>query len=526
MECSDFGLPRRHGNLIDLNPVNGNLINIKPINGNLIDVNARNGELMDVKEIGVVENGVVVGRKAHLQERLDRLEVLYRDTRQELEATRETLTRFQPLQPPGPTHALWPGGAIHSSCTTSATPGLEDTKIYEGGGSSSGGGGYGGSSGGTFKIFVGNLSDLTSPTDLREAFGHFGVVVEADVLKNYGFVHMLGEEEGLRAITALNGRMLNGKPLIVAVSTCGRRSNDHSSHYRDSKPERHRHGGSSSGGSSSGSGSNFKIFVGNLSHCATSADIRNLFEQYGTIAEADVITARGVKTYGFVHMVSRVDGEAAIAALNGYVLHGRPMVVAASTGTRRFGPQRIKIFVGNVSAQTTTQELRNLFQSYGNVVEADILSNYAFVHMDNISQGKRAIRELDGYELHGSPLSVQESRSQPFQHSPSPLPPAEPQFNRAPASHPQNYYREPPPPDPCPPPAALYEPQYSRPPSYYRGRYDPYLPLPAPHHARGWGEEHRENYYERYPDQPPPNLDYGCPPQPPSPPRYNSQRPF
>lgn len=91
------------------------------------------------------------------------------------------------------------------------------------------------------------------------------------------------------------------------------------------QPERHRHGGGGGGGggSSGGSGSNFKIFVGNLSHCATSADIRNLFEQYGTIAEADVITARGVKTYGFVHMVSRSDGEAAIAALNGYVLHGR-----------------------------------------------------------------------------------------------------------------------------------------------------------------------------------------------------------
>lgn len=95
MECSDFGLVRRHGNLIDINPMNGNLIDIKPdikpMNGNLIDVNARNGELMDVKEIGVVENGVVVGRKAHLQERLDRLELLYRDTRQELEATREVM---------------------------------------------------------------------------------------------------------------------------------------------------------------------------------------------------------------------------------------------------------------------------------------------------------------------------------------------------------------------------------------------------------------------------------------------------
>lgn len=78
-----------------------------------------------------------------------------------------------------------------------------------------GSGGFGGNTGGTFKIFVGNLSDLTTPSDLREAFGSFGVVVEADVLKNYGFVHMLGEEEGLRAITALNGRMLNGKVRMV-----------------------------------------------------------------------------------------------------------------------------------------------------------------------------------------------------------------------------------------------------------------------------------------------------------------------
>lgn len=92
----------------------------------------------------------------------------------------------------------------------------------------------------------------------------------------------------------------------------------------NAQPERHRHGGGAGAGNS-GSGT-FKIFVGNLSHCATSGDIRNLFEQYGTIAEADVITARGIKTYGFVHMVSRADGEAAIAALNGYVLHGRVCV--------------------------------------------------------------------------------------------------------------------------------------------------------------------------------------------------------
>jgi len=44
------------------------------------------------------------------------------------------------------------------------------------------------SSAGTFKIFVGNLSDKTSSTEIRALFEKYGKVVECDVVKNYGFV--------------------------------------------------------------------------------------------------------------------------------------------------------------------------------------------------------------------------------------------------------------------------------------------------------------------------------------------------
>lgn len=44
------------------------------------------------------------------------------------------------------------------------------------------------SSVGTFKIFVGNLSDKTTSADIRPLFEKFGKVVECDVVKNYGFV--------------------------------------------------------------------------------------------------------------------------------------------------------------------------------------------------------------------------------------------------------------------------------------------------------------------------------------------------
>jgi RNA-binding protein 4 len=44
------------------------------------------------------------------------------------------------------------------------------------------------SSVGTFKIFIGNLADMTTITDIKPLFEAHGKVVECDVVKNYGFV--------------------------------------------------------------------------------------------------------------------------------------------------------------------------------------------------------------------------------------------------------------------------------------------------------------------------------------------------
>ena len=68
--------------------------------------------------------------------------------------------------------------------------------------------------GNTFKLFVGNLSDRTTNEELRALFEEHGTVVEADVMKNYGFVHMQNEKEGNAAIDALNSYELNGKVCI------------------------------------------------------------------------------------------------------------------------------------------------------------------------------------------------------------------------------------------------------------------------------------------------------------------------
>ncbi|XP_043931911.1 RNA-binding protein 4-like isoform X2 [Protopterus annectens] len=71
----------------------------------------------------------------------------------------------------------------------------------------------------------------------------------------------------------------------------------------------------------------------------------------------------------------------------------------------------VKIFIGNLPRQATEQELRNLFEKYGKVVECDIIKNYGFVHMDDKLSAEEAIRSLHQHVLHGVAINVEASRS-------------------------------------------------------------------------------------------------------------------
>ncbi len=72
------------------------------------------------------------------------------------------------------------------------------------------------------------------------------------------------------------------------------------------------------------------IFVGNLSYGAGESDIRSLFEQYGTVERASIVTDRETgqaRGFGFVEMANDAEAERAIAALNGKELNGRALTV-------------------------------------------------------------------------------------------------------------------------------------------------------------------------------------------------------
>ncbi len=72
-------------------------------------------------------------------------------------------------------------------------------------------------------IYVGNLANGVSEQDLEQAFGAFGEVKSAKVIrdnmtresKGFGFVEMYGMQAGQTAIKEMNSKEIKGKAIVV-----------------------------------------------------------------------------------------------------------------------------------------------------------------------------------------------------------------------------------------------------------------------------------------------------------------------
>lgn len=79
----------------------------------------------------------------------------------------------------------------------------------------------------------------------------------------------------------------------------------------------------------------------------------------------------------------------------------------------------MKIYVGNLSFETTESELNELFASHGEVDEVSLITDrdtgrprgFGFVQMRNEQAARDAIAALDGKELGGRQIKVNEARA-------------------------------------------------------------------------------------------------------------------
>ena len=78
----------------------------------------------------------------------------------------------------------------------------------------------------------------------------------------------------------------------------------------------------------------------------------------------------------------------------------------------------MNIYVGNLSRETTEDDLRQAFEALGQVESANIIKDkfsgesrgFGFVEMPSKSEAQKAIEEMNGKDLLGRTLNVNEAR--------------------------------------------------------------------------------------------------------------------
>ncbi|XP_009079899.1 PREDICTED: RNA-binding protein 4B-like, partial [Acanthisitta chloris] len=133
---------------------------------------------------------------------------------------------------------------------------------------------------------IGNLPREATEQEIRSLFEQYGKVLECDIIKNYGFVHIEDRTAAEDAIRNLHHHKLHGVCINVEASkTKGKAST--------------------------------KLHVGNISPTCTNLELRAKFEEYGPVIECDI-----VKDYAFVHMERAEDAVEAIRGLDNTEFQG------------------------------------------------------------------------------------------------------------------------------------------------------------------------------------------------------------
>ena len=81
----------------------------------------------------------------------------------------------------------------------------------------------------------------------------------------------------------------------------------------------------------------------------------------------------------------------------------------------------MNIYVGHLSRETTEDDLRTAFEAFGEVENTKVIKDkhsvesigFGFVEMPSKEEAEKAIEELNGQDLQGSPINVNEAKPRP-----------------------------------------------------------------------------------------------------------------
>ncbi|EDO17076.1 hypothetical protein Kpol_530p46 [Vanderwaltozyma polyspora DSM 70294] len=218
-----------------------------------------------------------------------------------------------------------------------------------------------------FSLFVGDLSPTATEADLLSLFQQqYRSVKTVRVMTDpitgasrcFGFIRFGDQDERKRALSEMNGVWCQGRPLRVAYATPRNNNNIISnqqntatqlSHHGNSYHNNSHNNGNNRSRKNSSSILNYQnnytantnhgqppqlsksnsqnelvstVFIGGLSPKINESQVRSLFKPFGNIVNVKLPPG---KNCGFVKFENRIDAEAAIQGLQGFIVAGNPI---------------------------------------------------------------------------------------------------------------------------------------------------------------------------------------------------------
>ncbi|XP_042913680.1 polyadenylate-binding protein 1 [Parasteatoda tepidariorum] len=271
---------------------------------------------------------------------------------------------------------------------------------------------------GVGNVFIKNLDKSIDNKAMYDTFSAFGNILSCKVAtdedsnsKGYGFVHFETEEAANNAIVKVNGMLLNGRKVFVG------RFIPRSEREKQLGQKARRF---------------MNVYIKNFADDLDDEKLREMFEKYGKITSAKVMTddSGKVKGFGFVSFEDPENAEKAVNDLNGKEYNGKTLYVGRAQKKservaelkRRFEQlkmdrinryQGVNLYVKNLDDSIDDERLRKEFTPFGTITSAKVMTDgngrskgFGFVCFSAPEEATKAVTEMNGRIVSSKPLYV------------------------------------------------------------------------------------------------------------------------
>ncbi|XP_029642730.1 polyadenylate-binding protein 1-like [Octopus sinensis] len=254
-------------------------------------------------------------------------------------------------------------------------------------------------------LYVGDLHQDVTEKMLFEKFSICGTVISIRVCRDmvkrrslgYAYVNFQQPTNAKKAIEMLNFEPIMGRPIRIMWW------------QRDPSLRK------------SGVGN---IFIKNLDKSIDNRALYDTFSLFGNILSSKIVSdENGSKGYGFVHFESEDAAACCVQKTNGMLLNGKKVFVGKFIPRRERMHQLAEkgftnVYVKNFGDSFNDESLRKLFEKYGNVISAKVMTDssgkskgFGFVNFNNQEDAKKATSEINGMEINGKQLYAGRAQS-------------------------------------------------------------------------------------------------------------------